>query len=127
MSSKLKGVLAAALLGLLALAPGCGTLYQGHQMTGPAILGGIRLDIEQFGHEDSGIGDKIFYCIDLPFSLAGDVCFIGFFFFPVINELVAGGIDVEPQRPSTLDEPRGIAKAQTDHDSVVLVDGALTH
>lgn len=127
MSSKLKGVLAAALLGLLALAPGCGTLYQGHQMTGPAIMGGIRLDIEQFGHEDSGLGDKIFYCIDIPFSFAGDVCFIGFFFFPVINEIVAGGIDVEPQRPSTLDEPRGVCKTAKDHDAVVLVDGQLAH
>jgi uncharacterized protein YceK len=84
---------------------GCGTLYQGLQVKGPAVFGGLRLDIEQFDHPQSHAGDMVFYVLDMPFSLAGDV---GFLLFSLINELYEWGIDVEPQDPKTLGSPRQV-------------------
>lgn len=98
----MKKLLAAVLLTALVGLSGCGTTFQALQRKGPAIFGGVRLDIEQFGHEQSHVGDMIFYCLDLPFSLAGDTALL---LVSVINELYEGGIDVEPQHPKTLGYP----------------------
>lgn len=98
MKKLLAAVVVTALVGL----SGCGTLFQGLQTKGPAIFGGVRLDIEQFGHEQSHVGDMIFYCLDLPFSVGGDVVLL---LASVINEIYEGGIDVYPQHPKTLGNP----------------------
>lgn len=94
--------LSMALAAALVLSPGCGTVYQGKQEKGPAIFGGIRLDLQQMSHEKSGVGDMVFYCLDMPFSLCFDAVLL---LFSAINEAYEGGIDVHAQHPDTLDEP----------------------
>lgn len=113
MTKRARTVLGGMLLAALAALPGCGTIYQGHQLTGPAIFGGLRLDVNQFSHEESGIGDCIFYCIDMPFSLAGDV---GLLLFSIPNEIIGGGIDVLPERPIHLDDPRYVCEADSQDE-----------
>jgi hypothetical protein len=103
----------ASRLGALALAiavstaPGCGTIYQAHQIKGPAIFGGVRLDIQELGHEEATIGDKIFFCIDVPFSIGGDGCMLLVSAINELYEVIFGPhrIEVQAQRPSTLDKP----------------------
>lgn len=104
----MKKLLATVLLTALVGLSGCGTTFQALQPKGPAIFGGVRLDLQQFGHEKSGIGDMIFYCLDVPFSLAGDGVLL---LVSVINELYEGGIEVDPQHPETLGYPVYVAKA----------------
>ncbi|MCO5171913.1 MAG: hypothetical protein M9894_36905 [Planctomycetes bacterium] len=98
----MKKLLAAVLLTAVAGLSGCGTIFQGTQPKGPALFGGIRQDIAQFSHEQSHLGDKIFYCLDIPFSLAGDTVLL---LFSAINELYEGGIEVLPRHPRTLGTP----------------------
>lgn len=105
----MKKLLAAVLLGATLAMSGCGTLFQALQPKGPAFFGGTRLLVQQFGHEQSHLGDYIFYALDLPFSFAGDGCL---FLISAINELYEGGIDVEPQHPKTLGYPVHVAEAQ---------------
>ncbi len=107
----MKKLLAAVLLTAMVGLPGCGTTFQALQRKGPAIFGGVRLDIEQFSHEQSHLGDMIFYCLDMPFSLAGDGVLL---LVSVINELYEGGIDVEPQHPKTLGYPVNVVEAQVE-------------
>jgi uncharacterized protein YceK len=107
MSTKLASRLGAlALMVAVSLTSGCGTIYQAHQQEGPAVFGGLRLDVQEIGHEESTIGDIVFFCIDMPFSLGGDACML---LVSGINEIYAlihdDGIEVYPQRPSTLDSP----------------------
>ena len=105
--SKLKSRLLALALGLaVSMAPGCGTLAQARQQKGPALFGGIRLLVAEFGYEESTAGDKVFYCIDMPSSLGGDVCILLFSGINEIYEIVVHGrIHVDPQRPSSLHQP----------------------
>lgn len=116
MKKLLAAVLVTALVGL----SGCGTIYQGIQVKGPAIFGGIRLNVQQFGHEQSHAGDIVFYCLDMPFCLAGDAILL---LASVINELYEGGIDVYPQHPKTLGNPAHVAMMDTDTDSDELPAG----
>ena len=103
----MKKLLAAVLLGAVLGMSGCGTLYQALQPKGPAMFGGTRLIVQQFGHEQSHLGDYIFYCFDLPISFAFDGAMI---LVSTINELYEGGIDVEPQHPKTLGLPRNVVQ-----------------
>ncbi|MCA8921714.1 MAG: hypothetical protein KDD82_07870 [Planctomycetes bacterium] len=84
-------------LGLFLLS-GCGTITQGQMPKGPAMFGGIRLDIAIMGQDDLGPGSKVMAGIDMIFSLAGDAAL--FFPFAVINEVYEliwyDGIDVHP-------------------------------
>lgn len=116
----MKKLLIAAMLAA-GLTAGCGTLYQAHQVKGPAVFGGLRLDVEQFDHPQTHAGDMVFYILDMPFSLAGDACFL---LISVINELYEGGIDVEPQDPRMFGNPRYVVEAETpaSDDRVLLAD-----
>jgi uncharacterized protein YceK len=107
----MKKLLVAVVLTAVVGLSGCGTIYQGIQHKGPAIFGGIRLNVQQFGHEQSHAGDIVFYCLDMPFSLAGDAVLL---LASVINELYEGGIDVYPQHPKTLGNPAHVAFAEPD-------------
>ena len=101
-----KKVLAAVLLGAVLGMSGCGTLYQALQPRGPAFFGGTRMIIQQFGHEQSHIGDYVFYALDLPISFAFDGALI---LVGTINEIYEGGIDVYPQHPKTLGLPAHVS------------------
>lgn len=98
----MKKVLATVLLGAVLSMSGCGTLYQALQPKGPAVMGGTRMLIQQFGHEQSHLGDYIFYCLDMPISFAFDGALI---LVSTINEIYEQGIDVYPQHPKTLGLP----------------------
>jgi len=82
-----------ALLGVTLLFAGCGTLTQGHMVSGPAAAGGVRLDLAIIGDENVPIMSKVQAAIDIPFSFALDVGLL--LPFSLWNELIAGGIDVE--------------------------------
>jgi uncharacterized protein YceK len=105
----MKKLLAAVMISAVLGMSGCGTMFQTLQPKGPAMFGGTRLLVQQFGHEQSHIGDCIFYALDLPISFAFDAAFI---LVSAINELYEGGIDVEPQHPRTLGYPVYVAEAQ---------------
>lgn len=107
----MKKMLAAVLLGAVLGLSGCGTVYQALQPKGPAIFGGTRMLIQQFGHEQSHLGDYIFYCFDMPISFAfdGALLLVG-----LINELYEWGIDVYPQHPKTLGLPVYVTSATPD-------------
>ena len=105
----MKKLLAAVLLGTVLGISGCGTVYQSLQPKGPAVFGGTRMLIQQFGHEQSHIGDYFFYALDMPISFAfdGALLIVG-----IINEIYEGGIDVYPQHPKTLGLPAYVTFAQ---------------
>ncbi|MBX3468957.1 MAG: hypothetical protein KF878_18965 [Planctomycetes bacterium] len=107
----MKKLLAAVLLTAVVGLSGCGTIFQGTQPKGPAIFGGVRQDLAQFSHEQSHLGDMIFYCLDMPFSLAGDAVLL---LFSAINELYEGGIEVLPRHPRTLGNPVYVTSLEAD-------------
>lgn len=90
----------------LLLLGGCGTITQGQMVKGPAMFGGVRMDIAIMTHDDLGPGSKIMAGLDIFGSLAADA--VLFFPFAVINELYEmicyDGIDVHP--PPYWDNPR---------------------
>lgn len=63
----------AALLGLVLLLTGCGTIID-LDTFGPRLMGGVRHDWRQIGDPDPA--DRVlvpFYCIDMPISIAADI------------------------------------------------------
>lgn len=84
---------------------GCGTLHQAHQPDGPALYGGVRLILEQLGHERAGVMDVVFYCLDLPFSFVGDVCMSPLAY---LNEIERDGVEVRAEDPRRLGAPRHV-------------------
>lgn len=99
-------LLASTLASTLCLA-GCqdifinGSMVQGHMLRGPAIFGGIRMDIAILGDNRVGPGSKVMACIDFLFSPVFDILFLP---FSIPNEIIEGGIDVRP--PVHWDDPQ---------------------
>lgn len=102
--------LRARLLTLLAttlLLSGCGTITQGQLLRGPAIFGGVRMDIAILADSRLGAGSKVMAVFDLVFmgSVAFDVILLPFSIPNEIIEIVVrNGIDVRP--PVHWDDPQ---------------------
>jgi uncharacterized protein YceK len=89
------------------LMSGCGTITQGHMLKGPAIFGGIRMDVAILADGKTRAGSKVMAVLDLLFcgSLALDVCYLPFSVPNEIIEMVCrDGIDVRP--PVHWDDPQ---------------------
>lgn len=86
---------------------GCGTITQGQLLRGPAIFGGLRMDIAILADGRLGAGSKTMAVLDLLFmgSLAFDVILLPFSIPNEIIEIVVrNGIDVRP--PVHWDDPQ---------------------
>ncbi len=68
---------------------GCGTLFQGHEDSGPAIYGGIRFDVQSIAQAEDAV-DVLLMLMDLPFSLVADTVILP---WSIYNEIDKGGID----------------------------------
>ncbi len=73
---------------------GCGTLFQGHEDSGPAIYGGIRFDVQSIAQAEDAV-DVLLMLTDLPFSLVADTVILP---WSVYNEIDKGGIDTKSLR-----------------------------
>ena len=86
--------------------PACATMNQADaQEEGPAVLGGCRYAIGQFGEDHASAGDLLMVALDLPLSFGLDLVVLP---FTVANEIYHGGIYVDPVRPAI--ERRGDEK-----------------
>lgn len=102
---RLRARLAAIVLTALSLS-GCGTITQGQMLKGPAIFGGLRMDVAILADDKLGAGSKVQAVLDMLFmgSLAADVILLPFSIPNEIIELVVrDGIDVRP--PIHWDDP----------------------
>ncbi|MGE0709823.1 MAG: YceK/YidQ family lipoprotein [Planctomycetota bacterium] len=96
--TRASGLRAALLAAALLLPAGCATMNQiDAQEQGPAVFGGLRYGIGQFGEDHAEGGDLAMVILDLPFSFVLDIVALP---FSIPNELYWGGIFVDPVRPA---------------------------
>lgn len=82
----------------LLLSAGCGTFTQGYMRQGPAIFGGLRLDLAIMTDDHTTVGSKVMAGLDLLPSAMFDLVFL--LPFSIWNELYEviyyDGIEVRP-------------------------------
>lgn len=82
----------------LLLSSGCGTFTQGYMRQGPAMLGGVRLDLAILLDDHTTVGSKVMAGFDFLPSFCFDMVFL--LPFSIWNELYENiyynGIEVRP-------------------------------